>query len=153
MWEYLNDQLKAVMRYLKLNKQSVPSYVSEEDVINDILVYLLEHPKDAKSIYENKNFSYLVVLAKAKIFEYTSKQYFNGDSKHMYSFYLKMQKVCDAYGVELTRENAYKIAGIMNDRQFYSITNVINFLDSVAKLERVPFSALEQELVEDNYEF
>lgn len=107
--------------------------IEKDDVISNVCLYLCEHQDVAKDIYEGKKASSLYQLAKFEIYELRSKMFFN--NKAELSQYQRIMAVCEQYRIDPIQKNAYKIAAILNDRNF-SISGVAALLSNDTPLHK-----------------
>ena len=154
MWSCLTQDITRACKMVRFNSNILGNTASE-DVGQNVLLYLLEHPDTAELLLqlrskdERKSMQYLIRLVKAEIFDMQAKSQMVFASKDMYSRYQRVVKVCEKYNIEPVPENAYKIAGIMDDDKTFSIAIVASLLEEEKKRpEMVPFEAIIDELAD-----
>lgn len=118
MWEWILTTLNKIGSRIK-NSEKI------DDAIQETCMLLLQDDKLAENIYSKKNIALLTKLLHVQLYEQTSKLYF--ENKVEFVRYQKIYSVCEKYNIQPIPENAYKIAGII-DESPYSIALVENIL-------------------------
>ena len=128
MWQWIIEILNRVCG--NADVISVKKYADVDDVRSEVYLILLNNPKIAEKIYEEKNIAYLRKLVKRAIYEINSGMHC---SNKMYFYRIqKIQEVCQKYHIPMKEENAYKISYVMQyenySREEYGIKHVSKLL-------------------------
>lgn len=127
MWSWILTELKKASRALPLSKNIVA--VDRDDIVSNVMLYLLSRPEVAEDIYNRKQIGSLYQLAKFEIYNQNSKMFF--DNKMELSRYQRIMAVCQKYNIEPIPENAYKISALLeNGNANFTISCVIALLSA-----------------------
>lgn len=134
MWEWISKQLYWACNCIGFNRNILGTECEEDDVVQDVCMYLYEHKDYAQKIYEKQDraFPLLIRLVEARIFEYQSKLYF--DNKQEFFKFRKIMSVCEENGIDPIPENAYKVSAIIDDDRDYGIVCVSGLLKRSKKI-------------------
>ncbi len=128
-WNWFIRELKIIFWKTKINQQYTDNVENIDDMIQETIMQLLQNPKLAQTIYEEKNLNLLTRIAKRQIFKSTSRLHFS--TKEAYSRYQKIIKVCKKYDIDPIPENAYKISALIEDNHHLTISLVESLLSNV----------------------
>lgn len=110
MWDWLMETARRAVNSCNISANF------RDDVVQETMMYFLKNEKTALSVYEKKEKAYVFRIVKGIIFDQTSRKSFK--DKTMLTRYNRVLEVCETYGIEPIKENAYKIAAIMNDTNY-----------------------------------
>lgn len=119
IWTWFVNECNIMSRYFGLQK------CDAEDLAEDVLLDLLNDKELARRIYERELRGVLSKIVKHKLYAITAKKFF--DSKEDYCRYRKITNACDRYAIPALPANAYKIAAVIDDKNF-SIQSVRRLL-------------------------
>ena len=147
MWEWLMSKTTEIVK-LKYKDNNIRS-TNQDDVVQEIMMYLFSNKQFAEKIYNEKSVGMLYRICRSMIYELKSKEVFKDHSERVR--YLYILKMCSDYNIEPVAENAYKIAAVIYHSPNISAVSKksIYTIAAIAKLLEVGSSEItECELVE-----
>ncbi len=119
------DELQKIANSLKVNRTIIS--VGEDDIVSEVILYLLQNQDIAEDIYRNKKRGFLYHLDKKEIFNQRGKMFFK--NKMEFSWWQRVRDVCEAHNIDMRPENAYKISAILEETSpNFNISGVISLL-------------------------
>lgn len=127
MWNWILTELKKATKALPLSKNIVA--VDRDDIVSDVMLYLLLRPEVAEDIFNRKQIGSLYQLAKFEIYNQNSKLLF--ENKMELSRYQRIMAICQKYDIEPIPANAYKISALLeNGSANFTISGVYALLSA-----------------------
>lgn len=148
MWDWIMKTTKWAVRSSQISENF------KDDIVQETMLYFLKNEKAARAVFEKKEKAYIMVIVKGIIFDQTSKSSFK--DKTMLTRYNRIIRVCEQYGIEPVKENAYKIAAILKDSN-YTILKIEYLFSQKTEIEFVSYEQLveaqrESEAIESRYD-
>lgn len=120
MWEWLVQKVTDTVK-MRYKSETIRS-MTRDDVVQEVMMYLLEHKDYAEKIYEQKSVGMVYRTVINTIYALKAKVDMNlnaSDSSRLSIIYQK----CEEYGIEPVPENAYKIAAVIHSTMSISSAN------------------------------